>query len=330
MNKKVILGLDGGGTYTRIAITDTEGNLLSYVESKGASSIYKDIKASENVHNAINEAVGKADCSLGDIISLAAGVAGLDHESDLEWARELTRIDGLNCLSRHVNDAVTAHSGAFFSKPGIIAISGTGSNIFGITENGRHISNYNFHHYAATAARFLSYDTVYKIIAGETNQTDDDLVDQVLTYFEAADLSALSKQGSEGFTADKRARDKQFGNLAPVITNAALNGSDLAIEICNRAAAAIATGIRLVGSSFDSDIVQVALIGSVVNSTYIKNALNKILGKKTHKEYSVASPALPAVLGAVIMAFELKGISLSEQILNNLSKGAQITSHATL
>jgi glucosamine kinase len=229
MNKKVILGLDGGGTYTRIAITDTEGNLLSYVESKGASSIYKDIKASENVHNAINEAVDKADCSLGDIISLAAGVAGLDHESDLEWARELTRIDGLNCLSRHVNDAVTAHSGAFFSKPGIIAISGTGSNIFGITENGRHISNYNFHHYAATAARFLSYDTVYKIIAGETNQTDDDLVDQVLTYFEAADLSALSKQGSEGFTADKRARDKQFGNLAPVITNAALNGSDLVV-----------------------------------------------------------------------------------------------------
>ena len=242
---------------------------------------------------------------------------------------ELTNIGGLNCLCRHVNDAVAAHSRAFLSKPGIIAITGTGSNIFGITESGRQISNYNFHHYAATAARFLSYDTVYKIIAGETNHTDDDLIKQVLEYFKAEVLSALSKQGSEGFTADKRDRDKLFGNLAPVITDAALNGSDLAIEICDRAAATIATGIRLVGSCFESDIDQVALIGNVVNSTYINNALKEILNKKTHKAYSVVNPTLPAVLGAVIMAFELLEIPLSEQILSNLYKGAEIISQAT-
>lgn len=326
MRKKVLLGLDGGGTFTRIAITDTDGNLLSYVERKGASSLHKDLKACDNVHNAIYEAAAKADCDLGDIIGLAAGVAGLDDEEDLEWACELTRMDGLDCLTRHVNDAVAAHSGAFLSKPGIIAISGTGSIIFGITESGRHIRNYDFYHYTATAARFLSYDTVFKIIAGETDQTDRELIEQVLIHFGAKNMPALIALGSEGFTPDRRARDKQFGNLAPVITDAAISGSHLAMEICDRAAVAIATGIRLVGSCFDSDTVQAALIGSVVNSTYIRNKLSEILNRKGNKGYILTEPALPAVLGAVIMAMELKGITLNEQVLNNLTKGAEIIS----
>jgi glucosamine kinase len=326
MSRKVVLGMDGGGTHTRIAITDTDGNLLSYVERKEASSLNKDLKARENVHNAVYEAVGKAGCSLGDIIGLAAGVAGLDNESDLEWARELTHMDGLDCVSRHVNDAVAAHNGAFLSKPGIIAISGTGSIIFGITESGRHIRNYDFHHYAATAARFLSYDTVYKIIAGETDQTDGELVDQVLKHFGVNDVSTLAKLGSEGFMEDRRARDKHFGNLAPVVTDTALKGSHLAVEICDHAAAAVVTGIRLVGACFESDTVPVALIGSVVNSIYIRNALGEILNKKANKGYTLVEPALPAVLGAVVMAMELKGIALNEQILNNLTKGAGVIS----
>lgn len=98
MKNKVVMGLDGGGTHTRIAITDTDGNLLSYVERKSASNIDKDLLARDNVHNAVYEAVSKANCSLGDIVSLSAGVAGLDNESDLEWARDLT-LKGAGAIS---------------------------------------------------------------------------------------------------------------------------------------------------------------------------------------------------------------------------------------
>lgn len=322
MGTKVLLGLDGGGTYTRIAITDMDGNLLSYVEKKGASSLHKDLQAAQNVHNAVYESVDKAGCSLGDIVGIAAGVAGLDGDSDLEWARELTHIDGLECVSRHVNDAVVAHVGAFLSKPGIISISGTGSINFGITESGKHIRNYDFHHYNATAARFLSYDIVYRIIAGEADQSDSGLVKQALNHFGVRDLSELVELGLQGFVKDSRARDKQFGDFAPMVTDAAMKGSNLAMEICNQAAADIVTGIKLVGACFDSDTVSVALIGSVANSGYIKAAIDRDLSEKANKRYMLSEPVLPAVLGAIILAMELNGMDMDERILNNLSRSA--------
>jgi len=323
MAKNVVLGLDGGGTYTRVAITDTNGKLLSYVEYKGAASKHKDKNAKENVFNAVYEAVKKANCELGDIIGFTAGVGGYDSESDLEWVREVTDIEGLTCPVQNVNDAVIAQRGAFLLQPGIIAISGTGSIIFGITESGESIRNYDFYHYASTAARFLSYDSVYKIIAGETDQTDSDFIAAVLKHFKVNDLTALTKLGSKGFMDEYTQRAKLFGDLAPVVTAAALNGSHLAEHICGKAAADLITGIKLVGACFESDTVPAALIGSVANSMFIKNRINESLNKKdSNKNYLLAEPVLPPVLGAIMMSMYFNKIPMNDEIISNLQESA--------
>ena len=326
MNNKYILGLDGGGTYTRAAIVNTNGILLSYVEIEGGTCNRKSVNPKESVSNAINEAAKKADCDLKNIAGITAGIAGYDDENDyLEWVRELTDIDGLKCPVQSVNDSVIAQKGAFLSKSGIIAISGTGSNIFGITETGNHISNYDFHHYAPTAARFLSYDSVYKIIAGETNQTDDNLIGIVLKHFEVDSLSDLAKLGSEGFIKDFKQRSQFFGSLAPSVTGAAMRGSQLAVQVCNKAVEDILTGVRIIGACFEAEPIPVALIGSVANSTYIKNKIKEILDtKENNKKYQLVEPALPPVLGAVIMAMQFNGIDLDSQILLNLQKGVEV------
>lgn len=238
--------------------------------------------------------------------------------------RDLTHIVKLKCPVQNVNDSVIAHKGALLSKPGIIAISGTGSNIFGVTETGKHIRNYAVYPYAAIAARFLSYDSVYKIIAGETDQTDNDFVNIVLKYFGVIDLSSLTRLASEGFPNDRIQRNKLLGDLAPEVTYAALNGSNLASQVCNKAAADIVTGIRLVGACFESDFLSVALIGSVANSIFIKDRITQILSVNTNKSYFLIEPALPAVLGAVVMAMQFNNIILNEQTLNNLRKSAKI------
>lgn len=324
MFDKVVLGIDGGGTYTRVAITDMDGNLLSYVEWKGGAFIHKDSNAKENVFNAIHAAAKKANCELNNIAGVAAGVAGYDSENDLEWVRGLTKIDGLKCVSQHVNDAVIAHKGALISKPGIIAISGTGSVIYGITETERHIRNYDFHYYADTAARCLSYNSVHKIIAGETDRTDNEFVDKVYKYFSVKELSDLVIFGSEGFAEDYKQRDKLFGDMAPIVTNAALEGSHLAINICSQAASELVTGIRLIGANFKSDTISAALIGSVANSRFIKDTVCEKLSQKNNKEYLIEEPVLPAVLGAIILALQLNKIDINKQILNNLIKSAEI------
>ncbi|EFM12479.1 ATPase BadF/BadG/BcrA/BcrD type [Paenibacillus curdlanolyticus YK9] len=142
--KEIVIGIDGGGTHTRVMAVDLAGNVLSYIEN-GASSIYSDLKAKDNVQQAIIEAVHQAGRTMNDVQALTAGIAGFDKADDLGWVQALTTIDGLNCRKQHVNDAVVAHSGALLTEPGIIVISGTGSIIFAVTEEGQQIRNYDLH-----------------------------------------------------------------------------------------------------------------------------------------------------------------------------------------
>jgi glucosamine kinase len=64
------------------------------------------------------------------------GIVGYDTPSDLNWIAPLTKLPELTCPVWHVNDAVSAHSGALMGRSGIIVIAGTGSIIVGITEDG--------------------------------------------------------------------------------------------------------------------------------------------------------------------------------------------------
>ena len=314
------MGIDGGGTHTRIAAVDTNGNVLSYVE-KGSSCLGKDLKATENVRQAIIEVVAKSGYNLNDVIGLAAGVAGYDDEEDLVWVKELTRVEGLECPCWHVNDSVVAHVGAFLYKPGIIAISGTGAIVFGITEEGKQLNNYKFHHYTWSTARHLSYNVVHKIIAGETDESDNELIQRVLEFFDLGDIRDLRDFAANGFVHDRRERDKLFGDMGPLVTEAARNRSKLAMSLCDSAVNSLNTGIRLIGSCFSSGTVPVVFIGSVINSTYINQTLKNELGRCSgSKNYTIVDKALPSVLGAVIMAVKNMDIPVSEQFIKKLSE----------
>jgi len=314
------MGIDGGGTHTRVAITNTDGHLLSFVEWNGSANVLKDPNAKDNIISAIQEALKKANGTLSDVTGFCAGIAGsgYDLESDTAWVKML-RMNGLRCQAEHTGDSVIANIGAFLHKPGIIAISGTGSIVLGITETGARIRNYDYHHNGATAARFISYNTVFKILANEFDDTDKDLVSATLEYFGAEDIATLAKMGARGFVADKTLRDKQFSGFAPTITGYALQGSKLAQYICNDTAANIVTGIKLVGSCFSSSAVSVALVGGVACSAFINDAVKQLLcaGDKNNR-WRIVKPAVPPVLGAVVMAMQSSGVILNDKVLTNI------------
>ena len=274
----VLMGIDGGGTHTRAVAADTEGKLLAYIKRQGGAFLYKDANANENVRLAVLAAMDEASCGLGDVIGLAAGIAGYDKRSDLRWVRKLTKVEGLRCVVQHANDAVVAHRGALLFRPGIVAIAGTGSVIAGINEKGKLIRNYDFRHYANNAACSLTYECVEKILAGEMDDTD--FTDQVLRYFGADDANALKALKEKDFGMGNAQRMKLFGDFAPAVTQAALDGSKLARQICTRAAEETIEGIRLLGKCFTSNPIPVALVGSAANSAFMKHAIAEQLRHK--------------------------------------------------
>lgn len=322
MKSSIYLGIDGGGTHTRIAAVDREGRLLAYVE-KGPSCLTKDLQATENVRQAIAEAIAKTGRNLNDVAGLSAGIAGYDEESDLDWVQELTRVKGLTCPRFHVNDCMVAHIGAFLFRPGIIAISGTGAKIFGITEEALELDNYHLQHYTWSTARHLSYSAVQKILAEETDDSDVQLISRILAFLNLKDIRSLREYAFDHFAGDSLARDKLFGDMCPIVTQAAQEGSRVAASVCDTAVRHLNTGIRLIGSFFSSQTVPVAFVGSVLNSAYIKSSLERELRRSVGtKQYPVFEMALPAVLGAVVLAMQSTGVPISEDLIGKLRECA--------
>ncbi|MEV5029942.1 N-acetylglucosamine kinase [Paenibacillus sp. LPE1-1-1.1] len=321
MNEElVVIGIDGGGTHTRVMVCDLRGHVLSYIE-RGSASFYKDENAVQNVQGALADALRQANRAHDHVQALVAGVAGFDAPNDLEWITPLTELPGLTCPKWHVNDAVSAHAGALLGEPGIVVIAGTGSIIVGITEDGQFIRNYDFHHYAASAARFIAYDAVYEILAGNTDGTDQELVQAMLAHWQFSSIDGLAAAAKKGFAEDRRERDKQFGEFAPAITAAAAQGSSTAIRVCSRAVDQIKVGLELIAASFASSEVTVTFIGSVANSPYFLERLNERLLHGNRKQYRVAKPQLSPVIGSVLLALKNLNIPIASDVIENLRNG---------
>ncbi|REK71801.1 N-acetylglucosamine kinase [Paenibacillus paeoniae] len=319
MTTPVVIGIDGGGSHTRVLVCDLEGRQLAYLNNPCAASIYKDSNAVHNVRNSIAGALEIAGVRPEDVRCVAAGIAGYDKPEDLAWVSELTALPGLHCRKLHVNDAVAAHAGALRAKPGIVAISGTGSIILGINELQEQIRNYDFHHYSFSAARFLAYDAIYEVLAGHAGASDKALVQSMLRHWDATDLQKLAVIGRQGFHSDSMERDKLFGQFAPIVTEAAEGGSAIAIAVCDRAVRQLKVGIEMIGSFFESDTVAVAYTGSVISSAYVSRLLSEGLTQSSNKQYFPVKSGLSPVAGAVLLAYQELGLPAPEDTLLDVS-----------
>lgn len=317
---ELVIGIDCGGTYARVIAADLSGKLLAATKTRVASAS-KTTSAQENVQNAICDAISRAGCQQSDVVELVAGIAGLDSPEDHEWAEKFTALPGLRCSRLHVNDAVVAHAGALQSQPGIVAISGTGSVVFGVTEAGRHIRNSDFHHYAYSSACYLSYEAVHRVLSGDIHPEDSGFAEEVLAYWSARDMSELRERGIDGFVADDFERNWLFGEMAPIVTEAAQKGVPLARSMCDLAGGALNTGVRLLGNCFTEKTVQVALVGGVIQSDYMQQAMARELAKSIDVYYQIVDPAFPSEIGAVLMGLRRHNILIDESVVSALRIG---------
>jgi len=311
IDREVVIGIDGGGTSTRVLIYDLKGNELAYAEG-GCASKYKDENASDHVKATIEDALVKGERVANDVVMLVAGIAGYESEADDAWITSFTDLPGLHCPKQHLNDSDIAHAGALQNRPGIIAIGGTGTMIMGITENGRRIRNSDYHQYAYSAARHLAYDAVYEVLAGLRDDSNEWLITEMLQHWQTNSLEDLHELARQGFHPDTMKRNQLFGQFAPQVTRAAEQGSSVARRVCNRAAEQLQLGIELVGSNFAQRNVDVALIGSVIRSPYMSSKLTELLKGNSIKQYRVVEPQLQPVVGAILLAYKELGIRTNE------------------
>ncbi len=306
---RVVLGLDGGGSTTRVVCVDLEGKLLSRT-SAGGSNPSHNAGAKTAVQTAVREALERADRSTDDVAALVAGLAGLNGPADDAWAAEFITIDAFP--ARAVNDSEVALAGAFGLGPGIVALSGTGSIILGRAVNGEFLRE-DWYHYYSGAARHLAFGVVQSVMLEEATADDAALVASVLRHFGVATPSDLRAALRRDRDRDPRDTTKLFGALAPTITSSA-DTSPLAAAACDKAAAALARGIRLLAVDLGMPRAAVAPIGALATSEAIRSRLIRDL-----PDCDLVEPRLSPVGGAAIMALADAGVDHTAQIIDRLA-----------
>jgi N-acetylglucosamine kinase-like BadF-type ATPase len=130
---RFLMGVDGGATKTLAAVLDLQEHTLHL--GHGASSNTDSVGAvvaGESLTKATDEAIGRAGISREQVGSAVLAIAGTDTNSVADRVRESA--PGKWAV---VNDVVGAWAAATGAQPGVGAISGTGSNVFGVGVDGR-------------------------------------------------------------------------------------------------------------------------------------------------------------------------------------------------
>jgi glucosamine kinase len=298
----VVVGVDAGGSYTRAICVSRDGATIGRATAGGGSPAHN-TNARDNIRTAIASALDDAGCSPADVSTLVAGIAGFDKPTDSEWAHEFIALPGIRGRLIAVNDTEVAHAGAFGGGPGIIAIAGTGSMIFGISDSGRRLRNDQYMHYAG-AARHLSFDVVQHV-ALDVDSEDPVMLDAALRHWRAATLAELREVVRAQYAGDHDDLKRHFGAFAPVVTELAAQ-SALARAAIARLAESTRVGIELLAADFSLAEVPVVLEGGLACSPQFTEALRAAL-VSAKSGCSLVRPQASPAEGAALLA--LRAIS---------------------
>lgn len=134
---KYIMGVDGGGTHSRLLVTDLKGIEIyqgigksTNIESNSLETVKK------NFMDLFQEFHNKTNYSKEECLSICIGTAGVDTPESLDLITDLIGKLGYPCLIEVMNDSEIALAAETKGKAGIIIISGTGSIGFGVNEYG--------------------------------------------------------------------------------------------------------------------------------------------------------------------------------------------------
>ena len=130
---RFIMGIDGGATKTLAAVLDLHTKALHFAHGGPSNEDAVGVEAAVNALLSVaDEAIERAGISRGDLARAVLAVAGTDTDAITRRLLAARTEDWIV-----VNDVVGAWATATGATPGVGAISGTGSNVFGVGPRGQ-------------------------------------------------------------------------------------------------------------------------------------------------------------------------------------------------
>ncbi len=290
------IGIDSGGTKCAITIASEVLEVISEHTYKGTHySLSGAMIYSRDIAGFIRDSVKRSGLNLSDCICICTGTAGARENRDREDIKKnLKLLTGTKVVA--TTDAMTALAGSFDGNDGIILISGTGSVLYGLSENkvyrvggwGRIIGDEGSGYWIgkkALNAVAREYDE--KKVKGIPSKLSENLKN---------DFGITSSNINSLIFNEKIS----IQSIAPTVLTSAEDGCRVSKKIVNEAVDGLIWHIRtFISLSGRKKPINIAFTGSIIEN---QNILSKKLAREIHKTGIVNvvkrlhSPSFGAVL----------------------------------
>ena len=260
----IVVGIDGGGSSTRVYVADERGQILH--KGTGAGSAVRpgaEADSAELIAALVKETIIEAD--MGHLMprALVVGVAGVGREAQkIALQSELERLEVADAVIV-LSDAEAAMEDAFAEGPGILMIAGTGSIAWGRSPAGtmQRCGGWGPMIGDEGSGAWLGKKALQVITAAhDGREPETALTGAVLTALELDDVASIIVWASTATPADLAA-------LAPAVLSAAEVGDLRANTVVTMAVEELALHVRALARALFVDeraAIPVALHGGLL------------------------------------------------------------------
>ena len=300
---KYLIGVDGGGTKTDSAIADLSGKIIHQTTGKPSNFLVVGIEeAVENIFDLIEENLFALEGDFAEVKQIVIGVAGAGREEDAILLEKGFQ-DYANQLGIHfkgvkvVSDAHIALEGAFPDSAGCILIAGTGSILFGKDKKG-------VIHRVGGFGRLIGdegsgYSIGRKALNAVSKASDGRGEETLISEL----LNAKMNSGSTNGIINKVYKEKlDVASVAKIVIAAAEEGDPIAEDILDEEADELVIHIKSLLNKIQSNELNVAFSGSLIDNKNFYSDLLKQKIKFTLPKIKVVQAASTPVSGAILFA----------------------------
>lgn len=293
MSDPVLIGVDGGGTRTSVAVS-RGGAIVGRAEGPGSAvRPGRSLVSATTIADTVRRALSAAGELTGDV--LVAGVAGAGRETEARELQQALRGEGIARKVVVTTDIAIALQGALSGGAGIVLSAGTGSIAVGRDAAG---TEYRAGGYGWQMGDEGSGYAIGRAALGAVSRAVDcrgaetGLSSRLAAATRSEDFNALVR-----WTAT--AGPAEVASLALHVLAEAAAGDAVASAIVHYAAEELAQLVISIRKRMEGDAVPVALSGGLLNDATFRAAVQARLAKHG---LTVAAGAVDAVSGAISMA----------------------------
>ena len=298
----LIVGVDGGGSKTKVIVADAQGQELATATGPGSAvRPGQAAHAAEVIGETLREALASCERSADLPRVLCAGLAGAGRDPERQAVRDA--LVAREVAERVVvePDATIALEDAFGEGAGILLVSGTGSSCFGRSPAGTfgRCGGWGPNIGDEGSGAWIGRRALSIVSAAADGREPD-------TTLLAAVLTALALDDSDGLVAwAAEATPAAYARLAATVITVAATGDQRANTLLSLAAEELVTHVRALARQLFADeraAIPVALAGGLMErGSFVRKLVETRLKSAVPGALVRAEPVVPA-RGAVRIA----------------------------